>query len=84
MSTCAVAVQQTDGSYFLKLDPSITDVSTCTYVVQSGADIGNSLFSMSAEDGGLISVGIISCWSVAFGIKAVISVIKGSGSNETL
>lgn len=83
MATCAVAVLQPDGSYFLKIDPSVTDVSTCSYVVQSGADIANSLFSMSAEDGSLVSVGIVSVWAAAWGIKAVITVVKG-GSNEAV
>lgn len=83
MTTCAIAVQQPDGSYFLKLDPSITDVSTCSYVVQSGADIANSLFNLSAEDGGLISAGLVSVWMAAWGIRAIVSVIRGS-ENETV
>lgn len=83
MATCAIAVLQPDGSYFLKINPSVIDVSTCSYVVQSGADIGNSLFSMSAEDGSLISAGLVSVWAAAWGIKAIINVVKGS-TNETV
>lgn len=84
MATCAIAIQQPDGSYFLKLDPSETNVSTCTYVVQSGADIANSIFNMSAEDGGLISAGLVSVWMAAWGIKAILAVINGSTGNEAV
>jgi hypothetical protein len=80
--TCAIAEQQLDGSYLLKLAPAVTDVTTCSYVVQSGADIANSLFTMSAEDGGLISAGIVSVWSAAWGIKAILQIVKGSSENE--
>ncbi|NMM27829.1 MAG: hypothetical protein HHJ12_11225 [Glaciimonas sp.] len=83
MATCAIAVLQPDGSYFLKIDPSVSDVTACTYVVQSGADVANSILSMSAEDGSLISVGLVSVWAAAWGMKAVINVVKGS-SNETV
>lgn len=79
-----MAVAQLDGSFFLKLDPSVTDVTTCTYVVQSGADVANSILNMSAEDGGLISAGLVSCWMAAWGIKAILAVINGSSGNETV
>lgn len=64
--------------------PGVTDFSTCAFVVQSGADYGNNFMSLSAEDGGLISAGIVSVWMAAFGIKTVIAVIKGSSTNETV
>lgn len=82
MATCAVAVQQSDGSYTLTLAPSITDVSTCAYVVQSGADVANSLLMMSAEDGALVSVGMVSTWAAAWGILQVARVIRGGSTNE--
>lgn len=82
MPACARAVQQADGSLALVLDPSATDLSTCAYVVQTGAELGNSLVSFSASDGALLSSGVISCWVAAYGIRSVIEVIKGS-TNET-
>lgn len=82
MATCAVAIQQSDGSYVLQIDPSITDVTTCSYVVQSGADVANSLLTMSAEDGGLISAGMVSVWATAWGIVQLARVIRGGSENE--
>lgn len=81
MPACAQAVQQGDGSYALVLDPSATDLSTCAYVVQTGAELGNSLVSFSASDGALLSSGVVGCWVAAYGIRTVIEVIKGS-TNE--
>lgn len=81
MASCARAVQQADGSYLLALDPQATDLTACAYVVESGAELGNSLLSMTAQDGGVYSGLIIGCWVVAFTIKQLINIIKGS-SNE--
>jgi hypothetical protein len=82
MPVCARAVQQADGSLALVLDPSATDLTACAYVVQTGAELGNSLVSFSASDGALLSSGVISCWLAAYGIRSVIEVIKGP-TNET-
>lgn len=85
MATCAIAVLQADGSYLLAIDPSVTNISTCTYVVESGADIANSILNMSAEDGGLISGGLITVWVAAWGVRQIIAIFnQGSSSNETV
>lgn len=78
MAACAQAVQQPDGSLVLKLEPTATDLSTCQYVVQSGAELSNSLFSMTASDGALVSSGIVGVWAAAFGIRSIIDTIRGS------
>lgn len=78
MPVCAQAVQQADGKLALVLDPAATDLSTCPYVVQSGAEVANSLFSLTAEDGAQLSVAIVSCWVAAWAIKAIIHVVRGS------
>lgn len=78
MAACARAVQQQNLSYVLELDPAATDLSTCQYVVQSGAELSNSLFSLTAEDGGYISASIVGCWAAAYGIRSVINLIRGS------
>ena len=78
MADCAQAVQQPDGTLVLRLEPTATDLSTCQYVVQSGAELANSLFSMTAADGALVSTGIISVWVAAFGIRSIINVVRGS------
>lgn len=66
------------GQSLLALDPGQTNLSTCSYVVISGQEAGNGLLAMSAEDGALVSAGIVSCWAAAFAIKSIIRVIKGS------
>jgi len=76
MAACARAVQQADGSLALVLDPTAADLSTCPYVVQSGAELANSLFSLTAEDGAYVSTAIISVWIAAYFIRSIIAVIK--------
>lgn len=81
MASCAKAVTQADGSLVLVLDPSAPDLSTCPYVVQSGAELANSLFSLTAEDGAYVSSSIIGVWVAAYCIRSVINVVrKGSDS----
>lgn len=78
MPICASAVQQTDGSYFLALDLSQTNIASCQYVVHTGSEAGGSILSLSMEDGGLISAAIVSCWALAYGIKSIINILKGT------
>jgi hypothetical protein len=78
MASCARAVQQADGSYLLALDVQSTDLTACAFVVESGAELGNSMFSMTAQDGGLYSSYIVGCWVVAFSIRAIAQILKGS------
>lgn len=78
MAACAQAVQQPDGTLVLRLEPTATDLSTCQYVVQSGAELANSLFSMTASDGALVSSGIIAAWAAAYAIRSIINVVRGS------
>lgn len=56
------------------------DPAVCAVVI---SQIGDNSFALSAEDGGLISSGIISVWLAAFGIKAVINVIRGSSHENS-
>lgn len=78
MAACARAVQQADGSLALVLDPAATDLATCSYVVQSGPEVANNPFALSAQEGGAVSAAIIACWLAAYYAKALISVFKGS------
>jgi hypothetical protein len=80
MPICAKVVQS-NGEQLLALDPAQTDFSTCTYVVESGDEVASSFFRMSSEDGFIFSAGLIACWLTAFGIKSIISIIRGS-TNE--
>jgi hypothetical protein len=78
VAICGKAVLQADGSYLLGFDPSVQDVTTCQYVVESGADVSNNFLQMSAEDGAVYSAGLISVWAAAWAFRGVIDVIKGS------
>ncbi len=78
MAVCARTVQQPDGTLLLALDPAVSDLSTCAYVVATGAELGASPFSMTAEEGGVVSAGLISCWAIAWGFRQVIFILKGS------
>jgi len=78
MAVCARTVQQADGSLLLAVDAQATDLTACAYVVESGAELGNSLLSMTAQDGGVYAGEIVACWVVAFSIRAIAQVIKGS------
>lgn len=78
MAACARAVPQADGSLALVLDPAAQDLATCAYVVQSGPEVANNPFALTAQEGGLASGGIIACWLAAYYLKALRSVFKGS------
>jgi len=80
MPVCARAVQQPDGSLVLVLDPAASDLSACPYVVQSGAEVANSLFSLSATDGAYVSAAIVSVWVAAYFARSLIHVVKPGGS----
>lgn len=41
-----------------------------------GAGTGTSPFSLSAEDGALLSASIVGCWVAAYFIRSIINVVK--------
>ena len=72
MGVCARAVQQPDGTLLLALDPSVTDTSTCAYVVETGAsNAWSELGNMSIENAELISAYVGCVLAVAYGMKAI-------------
>jgi hypothetical protein len=79
---CATGVNQSDGTVLLVLNPSVTDVSTCQYVVQSGSDVAGSLLTMSAQTGGLYAAAMVSVWLIAWSFKALYKTL-GVNSNES-
>jgi len=76
MAVCARAVQQADSTLVLALDPTAADLSACPYVVQSGAELGDTLLTMSAQDGALASGMIVSVWLAAYFTRVVIDIFK--------
>jgi hypothetical protein len=78
MPVCLKVVQLADGNSVLVLDPTATNLTACTYVAETGAELGNSLFNLTAQDGGIWSAGVISVWMAAYGIRSLISIIRSS------
>lgn len=81
MPSCLKPIAQPDGSVLLVLDPMATDLTACAYVVESGAELSNSLLSMTAQDGGVWSAGVIAVWMAAYAVRSIISIIRSS-TNE--
>lgn len=78
MPVCAKGIQQPDGTILLALDPLAVNLTSCSYVVESGAELSNSLLSLTAQDGGIWAGGVITVWMAAYAIRSVISIIRGS------
>lgn len=78
MAACVKAIQQPDGRLLLELDATATDLTACQYVVQSGAELSNSLLLMTAKDGAQASALIIGCWITAYYTRSLISMLRGS------
>jgi hypothetical protein len=82
MSQCVDITQNPDGS--LRLEPSSsTDLQACPYVLQSGAEVGNSPLYLTPSQGVEISVAVIGVWAIAWGFKQVAKVFSSGDSNET-
>lgn len=82
MSLCVELSQNPDGS--LRLDPTAeTDLQACAYVLQTGAEVGNSPLYLTPAQGVEISVAILGVWAIAWGIKQVVKVLSSGDSNET-
>lgn len=72
MAVCAKAVLQSDGSYLLGLDPAVTDLSTCAYVVETGSVTGwSELGNLSIANAEEISAYVITVWAIAWGFRAI-------------
>jgi hypothetical protein len=72
MPVCARAIQQPDGTLVLALAPTVTDLSTCPYLVEDGAsNAWRELGNMSIEDAQVIGVAVGLLWAGAWGFKAI-------------
>jgi hypothetical protein len=71
---CAQVNSTTGALEIMATQPS--DFSTCTLVIQSGADAGVSPFALSAADGTSIAAAIIGVWVVGWGFRALILSLK--------
>lgn len=72
MAVCARAILQSDGSYLLGIDPSVTDSATCAYVVETGSEsLLFSLAAMTTDDALVISSAVAAIWAAAWGLRQV-------------
>lgn len=72
MPVCAQAIQQPDGSYLLAVNPSETNLATCPYVVESGAEyMSGPLPALSPNEALVISTAVAVLWAGAWCFRAV-------------
>jgi hypothetical protein len=84
MPVCARAIQQPDGTLLLALDPTVSDTSTCAYVVETGAsNAWTELGNMSIADAQLIGACVGGVWAIAWGFKAIGKSIPSFESSES-
>jgi len=74
-------------AYALVPDPSVTDLTTCRFVVESGSspNAWRELGNMSTENAFTLGAAVIAVWAVAWGFKVLRSVVfssYGASSNE--
>jgi hypothetical protein len=80
---CVDLVLQADGSYAV-FPVETTDFTTCNFVLQTGAEVGNSLFNLSPAQGLEISMYVCALWATAWGIKQIAKVLNSGDSHNVL
>jgi hypothetical protein len=81
MAQCVTLQLVDDGSYRL-IPQSSPDLNSCTYVIQSGAEVGNSIVNLTPSQGLEISVYVCSIWALAWGFRQISNVLNIGDSNE--
>lgn len=83
MAICAKTVLLTDGTPVLALDPSVTNVGTCQYVLQTGIEwVNGSLATMSPGEAAELAGYVCLLWTAAFCIRALIRTVFIGERNE--
>lgn len=81
MAQCVDLEIQADGS--LKLIPqSSPDLNSCAYVIQSGAEVGNSIADFTPSQGLEIGGMVGALWAMAWGIKQISKTLNSGDSNH--
>lgn len=57
------------SGFVVDVDPQPSDFTTCTFVLQSGAEVVASPFALSLEDAGVLSVAFAGLWALAYCIR---------------
>lgn len=71
MSTCIKTYYFQGQTYLVALNPQPTDITTCTMVLQSGAEIRNNPFLMSQTEATALGVAIALIWVTVGVLKTV-------------
>ena len=81
MAQCVQVTQNQDGTLTFRPD-SQTDLNQCSYVIQTGAEAGNSLTALTPDQGLLIGGYVAAVWATAWGIKQVAKVLNSGDSQN--
>jgi hypothetical protein len=73
MAVCAVPKPQPDGTVLLAIDPAVTDLSSCQYVIEEagGSNAWRELGAMSIGDAQTIGAAMCLVWAVSWGFRAL-------------
>lgn len=83
MPVCVAAVQNSSGAYVLTLDPSKSDTSQCTYLIEDGAsNAWRELGNMSLADASVIGTAAGVVWAIAFGFRLVIRAMRSDEASQ--
>jgi len=78
--TCVVA----DSAGYLQA--ASAPLSSCTTAVVltpvEYANLAGNLWNLSAEDGAVLAVGVVACWSAAFAFRAAIRALDVDNNGE--
>lgn len=81
MAQCVDLELQADGS--LKMIPqSSPDLNTCAYVIQSGAEVGNSIADLTPSQALEIGGYVGALWALAWGIKQISKTLSSGDSHH--
>lgn len=81
MAQCVILQLVEDGSYKL-IPQSSQDLNSCAYVIQSGAEVGNSIVNLSPSEGLQIGAYVCGLWALAWGFRQISNVLKIGDSDE--
>lgn len=78
---CAKGVSGQDGNTYLVLDPTVQDLTTCQYVVETAGELANGLpLNLSLQDGTQLGFMLLLPLATAWTFKQVARVIGASGN----
>ncbi len=80
MAQCVQLQLNSDGSYRL-IPQDLQDLNSCAYVISTGAEVGNSLLSLTPAQGAEISMYVCGLWALAWGIKQI-GIVLNSGDSQ--